>query len=162
MSVTLRYSGTLKDPALLPSLREEFQDIAATNGWPVDVLERTLPKGRPAGGRLLAPPVAVEGLKLVVHPQTDPLWLTFDEQGALTRLDPYPLGLGSGVPRYGFLQQAQASMQTSIGGSDLHRTVVGLLDYLKRAYLPDLQVLDDSGYWHDRDDAALERLMDRR
>ena len=161
MSVTLRYSGTLKDLALLPRLREEFLDIAATNGWPVDVLERPqAPKGRPAGGRLLAPPLAVEGLKLVIHPQTDPLWLTFDEQGALTRLDPYPLG-GSGH-RFGFLQQAQASMQTSIGGAELHRTVVGLLDYLKRSYLPDLQVMDDSGYWASRDDAALERLMDRR
>jgi hypothetical protein len=160
MSVTLRYSGTLKDLGLLPRLREEFQDIAATNQWPVDVLERTLPKGRQAGGRLLAPPLTVAGLKVVVHPQTDPLWLTFDEQGALTRLDPYPLG-GSGQ-RYGFLQQSQASMQTSIGGAPLHRTVVGLLDYLKRAYLPDLQVHDDSGYWELRDDAALTRLMDRR
>jgi hypothetical protein len=161
MSVTLRYSGTLKDLGLLPRLREEFQDIATTNGWPVDVLERTVPKGRPAGGRLMAPPLAVEGLKLVVHPQTDPLWLTFDEKGALTRLDPYPLGLGGSAPRYGFLQQDQASMQTSIGGSELHRQVVGLLDYLKKAYLPDLQVHDDSGYWDDRDDAALSRLMDR-
>jgi hypothetical protein len=52
-------------------------------------------------------------------------------------------------------------MQTSIGGSELHRQVVGLLDYLKKAYLPDLQVHDDSGYWDDRDDAALSRLMDR-
>jgi hypothetical protein len=161
MSVTLRYSGTLKDPALLSRLREDFQDIAATNGWPVDPLERTPPpKGRSAGGRLMAPPLVVEGLKVVIHPQTDPLWLTFDEQGALTRLDPYPLGRSG--QRYGFLQQAQASMQTSIGGADLHRTVVGLLDYLKRSYLPDLQVMDDSGYWADRDDAALERLMDRR
>ena len=161
MRVTVRYSGTLNDLSSLPRLREEFADIAAIQGWPVDSLDRDGGR-RPGGGRTLAPPLALEGLKVVVHPQTDPLWLTFDEQGALTRLDPYPLGLGSGVPRYGFLQQAQASMQTSIGGSDLHRTVVGLLDYLKRAYLPDLQVLDDSGYWHDRDDAALERLMDRR
>ena len=162
MSVTLRYSGTLNDPALLPRLREEFQDIAAANQWPVDLLERVVPKGKPAGGRLMAPPLVVEGLKLVVHPQTDPLWLTFDPQGVLTRLDPYPLGLDQAQTRYGFLQQAQASMQTGIGGSQLHRTVVGLLDYLKRAYVGDLRVLDDSGYWESRDDGALKRLMDRR
>jgi len=164
MSVTLRYSGTLKDPALLPSLREEFQDIAATNGWPVDVLERTLPKGRPAGGRLLAPPVAVEGLKLVVHPQTDPLWLTFDETGVLTRLGSYPIGPGAGTgrQRIGFLHQSQASMQTSIGGSGLHRTLIGLLDHLKRSYVQDLNVQDDTGYWLDRDADALRRLMDGR
>jgi len=161
MSVTLRYSGTIADLALLPRLREEFQDIAAANRWPVDPVERIMPKGRPAGGRLLAPPLAVEGLKLIVHPQTDPLWLTFDSDGSLTRLDPYPLNGGS-VPRYGFLQQSQASMQTGIGGSELHRTVVGLLDYLKRVYVPDLKVVDDSGYWELRDEEALSRLMDRR
>lgn len=159
MSVTLRYRGTLKDLGQLSTLREEFQDIAQANGWPVELVERTVPKGTPAGGRLLAPPLAVEGLKVVVHPQTDPLWLTFDPEGVLTRLDPYPLN-GGAAPRYGFLQQSQASIQTSIGGSELHLVVVGLLDYLKRSYVPDLQVLDDSGYWEQRDPEALRRLMD--
>jgi hypothetical protein len=61
----------------------------------------------------------------------------------------------------GLLHQNQASIQTSIGGAALHRTVVGLLDYLKRAYVSDLEVLDESGYWNDRDETALKRLMDR-
>ncbi len=164
MKVTLRYGGTLDDPAGLPRLREDFQDIAAAHSWPVDLLDRG--EGRPTGpgrGVTLAPPLALAGLKVFVHPQTDPLWLTFDEAGVLTRLGDFGPGEPTSPPqgrRLGRLLQSSASMQTSIGGSELHRTVVGLLDYLKRAYMSDLDVSDDAGYWLDRDDAALRRRMD--
>jgi hypothetical protein len=162
----VRYSGTLSDLSSLASLREEFQDIASIHGWPVDSLDRGTP-ARGGGGRTLAPPLALAGIKVVVHPQTDPLWLTFDESGVLTRLGSYPIGhaLGEGAPRgqrLGFLHQSQASIQTSIGGSKLHTTVIGLLDYLKRAYVHDLSVLDDTAYWEERDADALRRLMDGR
>ena len=168
MSVTLRYSGTMKDMALLPRLREDFQDIAATHAWPVDLVEAAA-EVRTASRRVrtLAPPLLVEGLRVIVHPQTDPLWLTFDPEGVLTRMGAFPLsqvgrdGSAQGA-KFGFLHQSQASMQTSIGGSHLHRTLVSLLDYLKRAYVPDLQVMDETGYWDVRDDAALRRLMDAR
>jgi len=165
MRVTLRYSGTLSDLARLDSLREDFRDIAAIHAWPVDLLDREAP-ARERAGRTLAPPLALAGLKVVVHPQTDPLWLTFDESGVLTRLGSYPLGQASTgmhkAQRLAFLHQSQPSIQTSIGGSALHWTVVGLLDYLKRAYVADLQVADETGYWETRDLAALRRLMDAR
>lgn len=164
MSVTLRYSGTMKDRSLLPRLSEDFQDIAATHAWPVDLLQPGAPPSEPPRGRTLAPPLVLEGLRVIVHPQTDPLWLTFDADGTLTRLGAYPLtqmgrdGSPQGA-RFSFLHQSQASMQTGIGGPLLHKTVVGLLDYLKRAYVSDLQVLDESGYWGTRDEEALKRLM---
>ena len=165
MSVTLRYSGTLNDRDLLPRLSEDFQDIAATHAWPVDLLA-PLPAGQLSErSRTLAPALVLAGLRVIVHPQTDPLWLTFDPEGTLTRLGTYPLtqmardGSPQGA-RFSFLHQSQASMQTGIGGPLLHKTVVSLLDYLKRAYVSDLQVLDESGYWETRDEAALKRLME--
>lgn len=161
MSVTLRYSGTLNDRSLLPRLREDFQDIAATYGWPVDLLDAPAEERTGRGGRLEAPALVLEGLRVIVHPQTDPLWLTFDPDNLLTRLEPLPLAARRGGLTRGLLHQNQASIQTSIGGAVLHRTVVGLLDYLKRAYVSDLEVLDESGYWNDRDETALKRLMDR-
>jgi|SRR5665213_35450 len=167
MSVTVRYRGTLSDPTSLARLREDFQDIAAIQGWPVDLMDREDLPSRPGGGSLMAPPLALAGIKVVVHPQTDPLWLTFDEAGVLTRLGDYPLDAtayenGSRSLRLGLLYQAQASIQTSIGGSDLHKTVVGLLDYLKSTYVHDLQVSDDTSFWETRDTEALRKLMDRR
>lgn len=168
MSVTLRYSGTLADPESLSRLREDFLDIAATHAWPVDSLEappQETPVRRGRGARTMAPALVVQGLKIYVHPQTDPLWLTFDQDGALTRLGSFPLaqvgrdGETAASSRYGFVHQSQASMQTSIGGFLLHSTLVSLLDYLKRAYVPDLKVDDETGYWEKRDLDALKRLM---
>ena len=60
-------------------------------------------------GRLQAPPLVLEGLTVVLHPQTDPLWLTFDPDNVLTRKGPLPLGLAGG-----FLHRArQASKPAS-------------------------------------------------
>jgi hypothetical protein len=160
MSVTLRYSGTLTDRSLLPRLREDFQDIAATHAWPVDLLDAP-PVLERSRGRLQAPALVLEGLRVIVHPQTDPLWLTFDPDNVLTRLGDLPLHSVRPNAVNAFLHQSQASIQTGIGGSLLHKTVVGLLDYLKKAYVADLDVQDESGYWSTRDDAALRRLMDR-
>jgi hypothetical protein len=42
---------------------------------------------------------------------------------------------------------------------ELHKTVIRLLEYLKKAYVPDLKVSDDSGYWEHRDDALLARAL---
>ena len=171
MKITLRYGGTLDDASRVPRLQEDFQDIAAIHGWPVDLLERTSAAPRRGfGAATLAPPAALFGLKVFIHPQTDPLWLTFDETGILTRLGQVPgrmAGFGvreavASLALLGDLRQPEASMQTSIGGAALHRTVVGLLDYLKRAYMRDLRVTDETGYWLGRDDAALSRLMDGR
>jgi len=167
MSVTLRYSGSLSDPEQLSRLKEDFLDIAATHAWPVDELlappqETAVKRGR--GTRTLAPAMVVQGLKIYVHPQTDPLWLTFDQDGALTRLGSFPLAQlardgSDSASRYGFVHQSQASMQTSIGGFLLHSTAVSLLDYLKRAYVPGLKVEDETNYWETRDLGALKRLM---
>lgn len=173
MRVTVRYAGSLKDPGLIPVLVEEFQDIAATHAWPVDLVDGSFAstargqreiRGRGATGlKTLSPPLALKGLKLIVHPQTDPLWFTFDGDGSLTRLGFFSVDIASslGQPsrRFELIHQAQASIQTSIGGVELHKTVVGLLDRLKAAYVADLGVQDDSGYFDERDEAHLKRLM---
>ncbi len=163
MSVTVRYSGSLQDIASLSSLQEEFSDIARTHAWPQEQVEGAFAgvESINRGGRtgLLAPPLMLKGLRLVVHPQTDPLWLSFAPNGELTRMSFYSVDAPGATRRYEFLHQAQASIQTSIGGSRLHRTVIRLLDRLKWQYMPDLQVQDDSGYYLDRDEAKLSRVM---
>lgn len=175
MSVTIRYNGHLGDYRQLEEMQEDFLDIACTNEWPSEIVdgsfsslkrEDSSAKGVKVG--TLSPPLALRGIKVVVHPQTDPLWLTFDESGSLTRLgyfavDYYPgrKGMDSVSRRFEFVHQSQASIQTSVGGVDLHRCSVRLLEHLKRRYVPDLMVLDDSGFWNDRDENRLRRLMER-
>jgi hypothetical protein len=155
-------------------MQEEFLDIACTQEWPSEIVEGSYsrlrkdePKGKGAVGTL-SPPLTLKGIKLIVHPQTDPLWFTFDELGRLTRLGYYAVDHYAGRKgeplsrRFEFVHQSQASIQTTVGGADLHLCTVRLLDQLKRRYVPDLTVLDDSGYYEERDEARLRRLMERR
>jgi hypothetical protein len=179
MSVTIRYHGALQDLGRVEAMQEEFLDIACTNEWPSEIvdgsfssLRKDIPdgtaRGRSAAVGTLSPPLTLRGIKLTVHPQTDPLWFTFDEAGQLTRLgffavDHYAGRKGSEAltRRFEFVHQSQASIQTSVGGAELHQCVVKLLEHLKSRYVPDLQVLDESGFWEDRDAARLSRLMSK-
>ncbi len=42
------------------------------------------------------------------------------------------------------------------GEAEPHRTLVRLLDYLRKKYVPNLEVIDSTGYWLTRDDRVLE------
>ena len=174
MSITIRYHGSLKDQSLLPSLQEDLLDFAKTSGWPseeVDGVFSSLKGGAAAAKaqgavQTINPPLTLKGVKLIVHPQTDPLWFTFNPEGELTRLSYYAVDYYIGKKpqdpvsrKYEFVHQSQASIQTSVGGEQLHQLVVKMLDYVKAKYMPDLSVQDDSGYWEHRDGAALKKLM---
>jgi hypothetical protein len=174
MSVTIRYHGALQDMGSLEEMQEEFLDIACTNEWPSEIIDGSFSSLRKEESRskgavsTLSPPLTLKGIKLTVHPQTDPLWFTFDEAGQLTRLgfyavDHYAGRKGSEIPsrRFEFVHQSQASIQTGVGGAGLHMTAIKLLDHLKGRYVPSLQVSDDSGFWQNRDEGRLRRLMER-
>ena len=176
MSVTIRYFGCLKDMSDLPQLKEDLLDIAHTSEWPSEEVDGVFsslrsppPSGKGAGSAVqtINPPLTLKGLKLIVHPQTDPLWFTFNPEGEITRLSYYAvdyyIGKKANDPvsrKFEFVHQTQASIQTSVGGADLHKLVIRILDYVKGRYIPGLTVMDDSGYWENRDGAALKKLMD--
>jgi hypothetical protein len=179
MSVTIRYHGALQDLGRIEAMQEEFLDIACTNEWPSEIVDgsfSSLRKDASEGAKgargaavgTMSPPLTLRGIKLTVHPQTDPLWFTFDDAGQLTRLgffavDHYAGRKGSEAltRKFEFVHQSQASIQTTVGGTELHRCVVKLLEHLKSRYVPDLQVSDDSGFWEDHDEARLARLMSK-
>src|SRR5258707_7957675 len=101
MSITVSYHGRMSETVRLQELKEEFEDIARTNGWPHELVngeyegvKKWNAKAKSQDGtrvQTLSPPLHLKGIKIIVHPQTDPLWLTFDKQGDLTQLSYYPL-----------------------------------------------------------------------
>ncbi len=177
MSVTIRYHGSIADESQLRAMQDEFEDIARVNKWPSEIVDGSFsslksagPSPKGGGVQTLSPPLTLKGVRLIVHPQTDPLWFTFDPTGQLTRLgyfavDHYAPGARRTAQltrRFEFVHQSQASIQTSVGGADLHKTVIHLLDRLKAAYAPNLEVKDESGYFDERDEARLYRVMEVR
>lgn len=171
----MRYSGRLTDTRRLEEFKEEFEDIARISRWPYEVMSgETSPQRRWAGKskgtshpvQTLSPPLHLQGIKIVVHPQTDPLWFAFDREGELTQLSYYPLDQYArekpGIPisrRLEFVRQTQASVQTLLAGPETHKSIINLLAYAKMKYVADLKVEDESGYWDSRDETVLEGLM---
>jgi hypothetical protein len=61
------------------------------------------------------------------------------------------------VKKYEFLYYPYIKLYTP--NAERHIQVVKLLDYLKKKYIKDLEVIDTSGYWNNRDEEELKVKM---
>ncbi len=160
MSHTIHYFGRLRRMELLPELQEEFAEFAQVSGWTYEKVDHVFPReeGSGKGGEIL------RGIRIRLTPTDGPVRFTFDQDGYLAHLYYEPeiavsprlgaLSLANGVP--GVLHHVHAS--TTLRGQDpyAHFTLVNLLDHLEKRYVPNLEVIDDSGFWTSRDEKALE------
>ncbi len=159
MGVTLHYRGRLDDVKRLPELRAEVADIAGTLHWPVTELDDDW--AEPVTARLGAEPGHIEGnlglkgLLVKPHPRSELLTLCFDQAGNLRS----PMGMllildGTLKP-----EESWVFVKTQFAGPDAHVWLVGLLKYLRKRYISNLEVNDEGGYWDTGDRKELERRM---
>lgn len=138
MGLTIHYSGKLRNPASLPSLIEEAADISQTMQWPYEVIDKT--PDVPVAGILIAP----EG--------SEPLWLTFHEQGFMCNpmLYAYVMEVeGKGIP-----QDAEQWLftKTQYAGVEVHMALIRLMRHLSQKYFDKFEVHDESQYWETNDE----------
>ena len=158
MGVSIHYKGRLDDTARLPVLCDEIRDIADTINWPSTTLNDDwlqAPDARLTGGGRVKGHLGLKGIQITPHPDSEPLALFFDRDGYLRS----PMSMlmmleGSLEP-----ERAWVSMKTQFSSPDTHVWVIGLLKYLKKHYIPDLEVSDESGYWDTGNRAKLEEDM---
>jgi len=147
MSTTVHYFGKIKGEVSLRELQEEFREIAQVSGWSHEMVDHVFTQ-EGEGIRL-----SLRGVRLVLHKSATPLQLTFDKDGYLSHIyhEKQPT---EGVGRQ-LLHQVHTA--TSIRASDpqVHVTLVKLLDYVKKRYVPNLEVIDNTGYWYSRDEKVL-------
>ena len=85
----------------------------------------------------------------------EPLAFFFDARGNLRApLDMVLIQEGAIKP-----QDSWVSCKTQFAPPEIHIWIVGLLKYLKRKYIPDLEVSDESDYWQTGDRQLLEQKM---
>src|SRR5262249_10179094 len=104
--------------------------------------------------------LSLKGIRLTLHKNSTPFQLTFDKDGYLSHIyyEKPPAALGSKAPAQGkrqFLHQVHTSTNIRSNDPMTHITVVKLLDYLKKRYVPNLEVIDNTGYWYSRDESVL-------
>ena len=162
MGVTLHYRGTLDDPRRLPALCDELADVAQAMGWSsvridddYDVpLDARLNPG--SGGARIDGNVGLKGIVLTPDDGSESLWFCFDRDGQLRSLLGQVLILdGTFKP-----EESWAFTKTQFSSPERHVWIVGLLRYVQKHYVSNLEVHDDGGYWDTGDLAELRRRMD--
>lgn len=158
MGVSIHYRGRLDKTALLPSLCDEVGDIADSMGWPATTLDddwSTSPDATLKNGGKVEGHLGLKGVQITPHPDSEPLVLFFDHDGYL-RCPMTMLMILEGTLQP---ETAWIPMKTQFSCPDTHVWVVGLLKYLKKRYISNLEVSDESEYWDTGDRRKLEEDM---
>ena len=160
MSTTIHYFGKVKSQDSIRELQEEFREICQVSGWDHEVVDEVFTQPGEAGLTSLT----LNGIRIKLGKNTPPLQLTFDKDGYLSHIfmESVPVGFpvrGSGksvtTPKTQIMHQVHTSTSLRSGEVQTHITLIKLLDYLKKRYVPNLEVIDNTGYWYSRDESVL-------
>jgi hypothetical protein len=161
MGVTIHYRGTIDDPKRVGDLQRELTDIAESIGWKSQTLDDDW--AIPPRANLVHTDVratiighlGLKGIDLIPDGKGEPVSFLFDATGHLCSVMSMILICeGQLAP-----DEAWVSVKTQFLSPDAHIWIVGLLKYLKKRYLPNLEVRDEGDYWETGDRAALEAKM---
>ncbi|HEY5038762.1 MAG TPA: hypothetical protein VIJ93_06810 [bacterium] len=156
MSTTVHYFGKVRNQEAIREVQEEFREIAQVSGWSHEMVDHVFSQeGETTGMRL-----SLRGIRVTFNKTTTPMQLTFDKDGYLSHIyyekaaESVSRGVAGGPTRQ-LLHQIHTSTSIRSSDSSTHITLVKLLDYLKKRYVPNLEVIDNTGYWYSRDESVL-------
>lgn len=161
MGITIHYRGRLDDLRLLPKLCDELTDIASTMNWPSTALKEDW--NEPAnpgivdinGERQITGLLSLKGIQISPHPKCEPLNFFFDAEGNLrSPIQMVMISEGSIKP-----EDAWVFVKTQFSSPDTHIWILGLLKYLKKHYISNLEVSDEGDYWERGNRKNLEDKM---
>ncbi len=161
VGITIHYRGTLENPERVQDLQRELADIAKSMGWEYRLLDDdwTMPPKatlvHEGGTATIQGHLGLKGIALAPTGGGETLSFFFDADGRLRSIMDVVLqceGREYPAPAWVFVK-------TQFGSADDHVWIVGLLKYLQKRYLPDLEVRDEGGFWETGDRAELEEKM---
>lgn len=138
MGVSVHYSGMIQEDRIAP-LCGELCDIAGSVGWTsrdIDDAEKGL-----------------HGIILSPKSEMEPVPFLFDGRGRLHSLVDLIVGWNEGD----FLCVA---VKTQFAGCAEHVWLCGLLRHIQRTYMPEMEVVDEGGFWETGDQQVLQKRMD--
>ncbi len=158
--IKIRYRGRLKNPSDVYPLTAETADICQSNNWTYKVWEEDWNKPQTVGLNSSAQGMNFEGhapLKGISFSigESETIWLTFTPDGLLQSL------MTLVNPTF-FLNDENFPWQrvkTGKGGVKGHIEMCKLFRYLEGKYFQVFEVMDESGYWKEGDDAKFTKWM---
>lgn len=142
MGLTIHFTGAIDEVADIPKFVEELADIAESMGW-------------------MAQPINMDEADpnfrgILVNPEDDcePLRFLFDREGRLRNF--MDLLDDQVEPNEHSFYSAS---KTQFADIETHVWIIGLLRYLKKRYLSNLEVSDEGEYWETEN---LEKLREKK
>lgn len=155
MGVTIHYRGKLNNTDQLPQLCSELTDTASIMKWNYQEIDddwSVVPDARFEAGRIVGH-LGLRGVLMQPHKDTESLAFLFDRGGVLQS----PAGMVLSCEGRSF--GAWVSVKAQFAPPDIHVRIVGLLKYLKKKYISDLEVADEGQYW---ETGSWEGLIQKR
>ncbi|HPD18659.1 MAG: hypothetical protein KA120_05615 [Candidatus Goldbacteria bacterium] len=179
--IYIKYSGNIQDRNLIPPLEDELIEIAQISNWQYERIIENFNTLTSASKRerqsslfygdidddedsliLNSSDVFLEGIALFIDKYSEPLRITFDKSGKLAMIsfcttDTAGLNKKLVVKKYEFLYYPYIKIYTN--NADKHIRIIKMLEYLKKRYIKDLEVIDTSFYWNNHDEEDLRVKM---
>lgn len=146
---------------MIHSLIDELSDISKTLNWEWQVLDEDWSKPSTAKlsykeyGAEITGDLSLKGISMNLHPECEPFALYFDSQGMLTTPMSLILVSEGRIKK----ENSCSSVKTQYAPPDVHISIIKLLKYLKKRYIPDLHVDDEGEYWKNGDREKLIEKM---
>ncbi len=161
MGVSIHYRGKIADISAINVLCDEMALVADKMDWtctrldddwskPANATIEVTEKGSQITGHL-----ALKGIAFSIHPNCESLRFFFDAGGNLC--DPVSMILiseGALKP-----EDVWIFVKTQFAGPETHVWIVGLLKYIQKHYLPELQVRDEGEFWETGNYETLKEKM---
>ena len=141
MGLSIHYSGTIKDMALIDELIAEVTDICQGLNWSYQIIQE--PNADKINGICFSPE------------ECEPIFLTFLPDGRMC--SPVNLMCRDIYEKNGLdaEQIYTTSTKTQFAGADAHMAIIRLLRYLKQKYFSVFELNDEGDYWETMDEKVL-------
>ena len=165
MDFTIHYAGQLSQPGYVYKIIEEIKDIAEIRKWPYTCLDEDWNKPPDAKldsadgpGIQIRGHSGLKGIQFQPHPNCDTIWLYFNQDGYLTTPFQVALSADEGYPP----PVRPLYVRTLAAGFESHILLINLFRYLKKKYIPNLRIIDETQFWDLGDKKSLEALFQKR
>ena len=162
MGVSIHYRGRVADTQNIKTICDELAAIADKMNWHYTRLDEDWTQSADATievaeqGSQITGHLPLKGIVLTLNPKCETLGFLFDSNGNLC--DPISMvNISEGTLKP---EDVWISVKTQYAGPETHIGVIGLLKYLKKLYIPDLEVQDEGGYWETGNFKILKEKMD--
>ena len=162
MGVSIHYRGRLADIKNIKTICDELAAIADKMNWHYTRLDEDWSQSADATievteqGSQITGHLPLKGIVLTLDPKCETLGFLFDSNGNLRD----PISMVNIREETLKPEDAWISVKTQYAGPQTHIWIIGLLKYLKKFHLPDLEVQDEGAYWETGNFEILKEKMD--